>query len=456
VQDPSVSYVLYKNKKAEEIILLPEAMEKEDAYWSTTRFEPLSANEQKLYQMIDTLMQIPRFRTYTRLINFIGTGYTDIGPYQIGPWQNWVYSNSVEGLRLRFDLGTNSKFSHKFNLHGYAAYGFGDTKIKGGIDGLYLIRKQPRVHLYASFYHDFDYGQNYFDEVSSDNLFAIAIRKKNVPLKYILLKQHRFDFLQEWNPGFSVLVSMQNKEFQPILNLPGQEYFPNQKSSLFNAFEVSLRLRFAYMEKFLENTFSRVSLGSPLPIAEIKYTKGIRGVFNGGHDYQKIAASISNTSNIAPYGTLTYNIFGGRTIGQLPYMFLDIAPGNEIHYYNGNAYNMLNKYEYVHDQYAGFNLAHHFGSGIFRYIPITRKLKFRQLWTAKALIGDVSNGNRDLNFKGGFPFRSLDGKAYLELGTGVDNILKILRVDFIWKVLPEKTYPGETRFGVFGSFHLSF
>jgi hypothetical protein len=45
----------------------------------------------------------------------------------------------------------------------------------------------------------------------------------------------------------------------------------------------------------------------------------------------------------------------------------------------------------------------------------------------------------------------------MELGTGVDNILKVFRLDFVWRVLP-RPLPVEQvrRFGVFGSFRLSF
>lgn len=456
IEKPSVSFELSKNTKAEEIILLPGAMERSEEYWTENRFEPLSKNEQGVYQMIDTLMEMPKFKTYTRTVNFVGTGYLDVGSFQIGPWQNWIYSNQVEGLRLRFDLGTNSRFSKKWNFHGYAAYGFGDNRLKGGFDGLYLFQSEPRIHLYGLFYNDFDYGQNYFDEVSSDNLFAVAVRKKGVPVKYIRLKQERLDFLQEWKSGFSTLFSAQNRQYNPVLNLPGKNLFPASPYNIFNAFDVSVRLRFAYQEKFIGNTFSRISLGSPFPIVELKYTKGISGAFDGGHDYSKLNFSVSNYSNIAPYGSINYNVFAGRTFATLPYMFLDIAPGNEIHYYNSRAYNMMNKYEYVHDRFAGFNIEHHIGSGIFRYVPFTRKWKFRQFWTARGLVGDLSEANRQLNFTGHYPFRSLNGKPYLELGTGVDNIFKLIRIDFVWKVMQDEKREEDKKFGIFGSFRFSF
>jgi hypothetical protein len=79
------------------------------------------------------------------------------------------------------------------------------------------------------------------------------------------------------------------------------------------------------------------------------------------------------------------------------------------------------------------------------------------LWTAKGLWGSLSDANRQLNFVGDHPFQSLDGKTYLELGTGVDNILKVLRFDFVWRVLPKSTIENNSkRFGVFGSFRLAF
>jgi hypothetical protein len=54
-------------------------------------------------------------------------------------------------------------------------------------------------------------------------------------------------------------------------------------------------------------------------------------------------------------------------------------------------------------------------------------------------------------------FQSLNGKTYLEVGTGVDNIFKVLRVDFIYKALPlAHSNINNQRFGVFGSFRFAF
>jgi hypothetical protein len=271
------------------------------------------------------------------------------------------------------------------------------------------------------------------------------------------VQETRVDLFKEFNIGFSLLLSTRHKDFMPVRNLPPTSLFPSEEGKSFNAFESSIRLRFGYLEKFVENTFYRTSLGSPYPILEFKYTKGIPNVFGSSYEYSKISAGISNTRKIPPFGNIYFNVFGGKTYGTLPYMLLDIAPGNEIYYYNRYAFNMMNKYEFVHDKFAGFNVEHNFGNGIFRFIPITRKLKFRQFWTAKGLWGSLSEENTKLNFVPGNSFKALNGKTYIELGTGVDNILKVLRLDFVWRVLPTpRPKKSSERFGVFGSFRLAF
>jgi hypothetical protein len=119
---------------------------------------------------------------------------------------------------------------------------------------------------------------------------------------------------------------------------------------------------------------------------------------------------------------------------------------------------MMNRYEFLSDRWAGFNIEHEIGGGIFNYIPWVRKLKLRQFWTAKGVIGSLSNANKEMNFKGGYPFKTLEGSPYLELGTGVENILHFLRIDFVWRVLPKPQVhePLQRRFGIFGSFKLQF
>ena len=454
VNDSSVLAELAKNKLQEEIITVPGATEKDKEYWNASRHDTLNRNEKAIVKMIDTLMASSQFRHFTNKLNFIGTGYLNVGNYQLGPWYNWVTYDGWEGLRLRFDLATNKKFNRKLWLHGYLAYGFVDAKFKGQGEALYIPQKHPRIYLYGSYINDLDFGQDYYGEISSDNIFALAVRKNNIPFKYMNVEKTNFEVLKEFNSGFAIRPSVLYKSFTPLKNLPPKDSFAADGGDPMTTFEVGVHLRFAYLEKFLESNFFRTSLGSPYPIPEIYFGHGIQGVFKSSYNYYKLSGSISDYFKIPPYGSIYFSVFGGRTFGTLPYVLLDIAPGNELYYYNKYAFNLMNKYEFIGDKYVGVNIEHNIGNGLFRFIP---KLKFRQLWTAKVLWGSLSDENVALNFKEGGNFQTLNGRTYMELGTGVDNILHVLRIDFVWRVFPATLDKASDHpFGIFGSFRLSF
>jgi len=453
INDSSVTHELNKNKLIEEIITLPGAAEKPKEYWTDARHEDLSKNERGIIKMIDTLTNAPVFKKFTNTLNFIGTGYLNKGNFQLGPWYNWVTANGWEGLRVRFDLGTNYKWDRRVWWHTYLAYGFKDQKVKGKAEIFFLPAKHPRTYLYGSYMNDLDYGQNYIGEVSSDNIFALAIRKSGVPVKRMKIEESRFEFFHETKSGFSALFASVLKQFNPLENIPPKDSFIVSNGKPLKTFEISLRLRFAYLERFLESNFFRSSLGSPYPIPEIRITQGISGIGKSAYNYTKISASVHDYIKIPPYGEFDFNVYAGKTYGTLPYTFLDIAPGNELHYYNKFAFSLMNKYEFIHDKFAGISFEHNIGNGIFRFIP---KLKFRQFYTIKTLWGSLSAANKALNFKQGYEFQTLDGKTYLELGTGIDNILKVLRLDFVWRVLPTPLAETSKSFGIFGSFRLTF
>jgi hypothetical protein len=455
VNDSSVIRELNKNKILEEIIILPDAMQKGPEFWATARHEPLTRTESGIIRMIDTLTNAPVFQRFTKTMSFIGTGYKDVGNYQIGPWYNWISSNGWEGLRLRFDIATNKHFNKKIKLHTYLAYGFGDKKLKGMAEAFWLPNKDPRTYFYASYTNDLDWGQNYYGEVSQDNVFSLAIRKNGIPVKNIKVEEKRLEFFKEVLPWLSNRLTVIHKSTLPLRNLvPIDSFKATASGDPLKTFEVSLKFRFAWLERFLESHFYRSSLGSAYPIGEINISRGFAGVFRSSYNYTKLSANLSDNFKIPPFGNISWYIYGGKTFGTLPYTLLDVAPGNELYYYNQYAFNMMNRWEFIHDKYAGINIDHNIGNGIFRWFP---KLRLRQFWTAKALWGSLTPANRALNFKPGYVFQTLDGNTYLELGTGVDNIFKVFRIDFIWRVLPS-TLPkeGDKSFGIFGSFRVVF
>lgn len=458
--DSAVNHILNKKKYRGSNLFVEEgANAKADSFWIKHRFIDLGRNEKAIYSMMDTLETMPLYHKYVNVIQFITTGTKAFGPIEIGPYYYFISGNQREKIRLRFDVGTTKNLFKNIYLHTYLAYGFGDHQFKGGISGLWLLHRHPRMSLYASYTHDLDNGGGGKD-ISTDNIFSLAIRKKGIPQKFVMEDEKKIGFYKEWLNGFSLEGTFTNKRYHPYAPLPIKNDFTKGVGSysVLDNSEFKLAARFAYREKFLEGDYKRMSLGSKYPILKISGAVGLKGVLNSGYHYEKLQVKISDKVSIAPFGKLEYALYSGKIWGDLPYLLLKIHQGNELYYYNYHAFNMMNRYEFLSDEWLGFNFEHHIGGGLFNYIPLLKKLKLRQFWTVKYVIGGLSDVNKSLNFGKGYNFQTLEGNPYLELGTGVENILHFIRIDFLWRVLPQSglDIPLSRKFGIFGSFKLTF
>jgi len=457
INDSLVQKKLEENKSAEEVAVLPNVLDKPDSFWVQNRHEDLSKSEKTVYVVLDTLEKNPTFIHYRNAFRFVFSGTKDLGSFRIGPWYYWLSANKWEGTRMRFDLSTNKDFDKHWYFNNYIAYGFGDHTFKGKASVMYEFNRLPWSYITLSFKNDLDNGQMYTDQLGTDNIFATIFRRPNIPYKFQQIEEKRLEIFKETHKGIAFGFVANSRQYTALMNLPGSELYPATAGNAFNSFETSFRLRYAYLERTIAENFDRTSFGSDYPIVDIKFTHGWPGVLNSSYQYNKIDFSVSDYLKVSPYGVIYYNLFAGKLFGTLPYPFLQIAPGNELYYYNKYAFNLMNRFEFINDQYIGFNIEHNIGAGLFRFIPLTRKMKLRQFWSAKGIAGNLSDANKQLNFVGTYPFKSLDGKMYCEVGTGVDNIFKLFRIDLVWRVAPTPAANEQVnKFAVFGSFRLSF
>jgi hypothetical protein len=464
INDTSVTNKLNDPKMRERVVTAKGAKDMGDEWWLLNRPDSLSANEKAINKMVDTINKMPITTYYKNLITFLASGVKDFGPIQLGPYYYLYSSNTIEGSRFRVSLGTPRKLK---NMHytGYAAYGLKDEQFKYGFTGLWLLNRKPRTYLYGYYAHDVIHSSNYYDQLGSDNIFSTLFRKNGIPWKLAFADEQRLEFYKEYFSGFSHAVVLHHQDFIPYKPLPYAGIFKDANGRPSNnvvSSEVSVNLRYAYKEDYLEGQYLRVNLGSKYPVVNLQFTTGMKGVLGSAYEYQKVRLSVTESINIPPFGHLYYNVFAGKYFGTLPYPLLEIHPGNEFQYYNQYAFQMMNNYEFISDKYAGFNIEHNIGGGIFNRIPLLKKLKFRQFWTAKGLVGTLTNANQALNLNRGQPgyidFRTLKGDPYLELGTGVSNILQIFRIDLVWRVSPElqTNEPTWKYFGIFGSVRFQF
>jgi len=217
--------------------------------------------------------------------------------------------------------------------------------------------------------------------------------------------------------------------------------------------EIRFYTRFAYQEKFIEGELNRLSLGTKYPKISLEYTYGINHLWNSQFSYNKAALTIEHWFKINPIGWFDYFAQAGKTWGRLPYPLLALHQGNETYSYDDYSYNMMNLIEFVSDEYVTVFATHHFNGFFLSKIPLMRKLKWRELVSAKAVAGHISKSNIDMMM---FPsdLFPLNG-IYAEAGIGVENIFKIVRVDLLWR-LTQLDNPNIQKIGIRGSFRFNF
>jgi len=459
--DSSVTRIINSARFKDQIVVADTADKEDYEFWSLNRHEELNKNEASVYQMFDTLEHDPAYYRFKKLVKFFASGVAKVGPFEFGPyWSTYSY-NQIEGNRFRFSMGTTPKLFKDIYLNGYIAYGTIDKRVKYNMNGLWLLDRNPRMYLYASYTHDIDRGLNYYDNVGFDNFLSIAVRKPGIPRKFLFTDQGRFEFFRATRSGFSPMVAMVYKRFHTYDPLPKTELFTYAQGINTDGIissEVNLSLRYAYQERFLEGNYYRTSLGSKYPTAEVRLALGMKGILNSGYEYKKVSFTISDNVKIAPLGSLYVNVFGGKYYGTLPFPLLEIHPGNETYVYNKYAFSMMNQFEFLSDEYIGINLEHSIGGGIFKYIPLIKKLHLRQFWTAKAITGGLNADNAAFNFNKGYTFSTLHNNPYVELGTGIENILRLFRVDLVWRVKPDRLAgePQSKYFAIMGSIKIDF
>ncbi|MAY82654.1 MAG: hypothetical protein CMP59_00835 [Flavobacteriales bacterium] len=439
------------------VTVLEDANRKEEDFWETARHDSLTANQKEIYEMIDSVENVPAFRTFIDVIQLIFTGYKQYGLIELGPYFKLYSWNPVEGSRFRFGGRTSNDFSTRLQLDGYMAYGTRDDRFKFGGGFMYKLDDNPRQFIDVHYKHDFEQlglSQNSF---SQDNILSSFLRRQPLD-KLTDVEEYNFSYSREWITGFESRIYFKRRSMSPKGTLEYRRFDPDPEIGFYedeylNTSEISFYTRFAYKERFVEGEFTRISLGSDYPILEFQLGVGISGLFDGDYDYQKYELAISDNFSVGVYGKTEYRLTAGQYFGTLPYPLLEIHNGNESYFYDQTAFNLMNFFEFISDRYATMMVTHHFEGYFLNKIPLFRKLKWREVVSYRAVAGSLKDANR-AEMVLPSDFYELN-QPYMEVAAGVENIFKIFRVDALWR-LNYLDHPDIAKFGIRAAFEIQF
>ena len=447
----------FDDKVPQKSITLDDANDKDSAYWNSNRHEQLSKKEENIYMMVDSIKNVPVFRTFVDIVTLFVSGYHPMGKVEWGPYFSLYSFNSIEGPRVRLGGRTTVRFDKKLRLNYFLAYGFKDQSFKYGAGFKYVVSQTPRVSFGASYNDDYEQLGQSANAFMADNILkSLLMRKQNN--KMTRIRDAKTFFEKEWFEGFSNTLTLNrrgilsNDAVPFVLNASNDVTEDIKKSDLkvreLVTSEVQLNTHLAYNEKFVKGPFDRVSFGSDYPVFDLNLTAGLPNVMGSKFEYYKVKLRINHRFDINPLGRFKYTMEGGRTFGKVPYPLLNLPEGNETYALDETAYNMMNYYEFASDQYASLFCEHHFEGFFLNKLPLIRMLKWREVVYGKGIIGRISSENAQKIYHFPEGLDDLSKEPYYEAGIGLENIFKIFRVDAVWRLSHLDKQYGIQKFGL--------
>lgn len=441
-----------------------------DQYWQQNRPVLVSGKETSVDKMMARLRTYPAYYWTEKILKILFTGYVPIprdkSPlFYYGPVNTSINGNALEGVRIRTGGMTTAWLNPHLFGRGYVAYGFDDHRVKGLAELEYSFNEKkeyanefPIHSLKLSYYSDVNqYGQNYL-YTSKDNVFLALKRKKDDRIGY--QKKAELTYKQEFHSGFSYELTARLREDESSYLIPFVRQDKNQTyvKSISNS-ELSLKLRYAPGEKFFQTQWNRYPVSLDAPIFTLTHTMSGKGVLGSDYTYHYTEAGFQKRFWFSAFGYTDVILKAGKVWNKVPFPLLIIPNANLSYTIQPESYSLMNAMEFLNDEYASWDVTYYLNGFVFNRVPLLKKLKWREVLSCRGLFGNLNDRNNPALSDGLFQFPAgstvMGSKPYVEVGVGIENILKVLRVDYVWR-LTYRDLPNIDKSGLRISLHMTF
>ncbi|MCK0161754.1 DUF5686 family protein [Allomuricauda sp. F6463D] len=443
----------------------PRVFSQDSIFWKNARLESLNEDESGIFQLLDTLKTVPKFRTYYDIVSVLGSGYIEIDKWNldVGDIYSTFGYNDAEGIRTRAGARTYFGQNDMWRLEGYMAYGFNDKKFKYGFSGKFLLDRKNRLIVYGGNRRDIEQlglsltstndvmgrsiaSSSLVTVGSNDRLTNINLSTLNVEMEPV--KNFRINVGGSFRKLSSALPEAFSLDYLDLTS-------PSGISSEIKQFDLTTTVVYTPGKRTIGYGVERANINDDYSTLVLKYTKGVDGFLESDFDYEKIQFSYQQPWQLGGFGRLTSSVELGKTFGTVPLGLLSVIPGNQTLFSLYNVFPNLDFYEFVTDTYATVHLEHNFNGRLFSRIPFLRKLNLREIVGLRGAWGQLSEENIALSAPTNIPLVAPEGQVYWEYSLGVGNIFKILRIDFNFRGNYLQN-PDARAFGITGTFGFNF
>ena len=448
------------------------ARERSESYWEANRIGHVSEKERSVGDMIAQLREFPLFYWTEKIITYLFTGYVpnkkEEPEFFYGPLNTSISNNALEGLRLRVGGMTSAYLNPHLMGRFFVAYGFGDNRLKYMGELEYSFKKKKEhinefpIHSLRLHYENdiYQYGQNYL-YTNKDNIFLNVKRMEDNMIGY--LRKAEFSYNREHYNHLSYSLTLRNKVYESSHLMPFHTIGGAIPTELPQT-ELELSLRYAPGEKFVQKKWDRNPLLPERPIFNLSHKVSLEGVLGSQFTCHHTEISARKRFWLSSFGYIETVVKGGRVWNDVPYPLL-ITPNVNLSYtLQKESFALMNPMEFVADTYGSWEAIYYMNGLIFNRVPLIKKLGWREVIDFKGFYGSLRPGNNpnltnrhDLYL---FPLdpeykHPLNKTPYMELSFGIENIFKILEVDYVRR-LTYTDLPGISKHGVRIRVHAQF
>jgi hypothetical protein len=398
-----------------------------------------AANQDQVLAGITSLKDNQYFKTIDRLAGMTISGYYEANKIDIGPYFDMFYRNAIEDVRINVPIRTSKNFSENFSIGGYLGYGTRDKEFKWGGNFALLLSKEKRSVLKIKYKDDYtDLARNPFLEFIQENPYSqgggnvLSMLQFNNFNEYLLREKYLgIDLSREFNPYFKILMRTKLRRFSgnpfnPIRKAGKNLDYLDNRSVMFD-------FRYSKDTDFDQQFFNRLYFGGVKPvyhfISEIGNTKLPDG---STANYAHLNASFKKVFYLETIKFQTY-FDVGKIFGKVPYNLMYNPQSLQGFAAGRYVYNLLDNYSLSATTYSNLHINMNGGGVLFNKIPLLRKLKIREAASFKMFYGQLDqNANAVIDAHPNL--NKPQNEPYMEIGIGVSNIFKVLRLEYVTRL----------------------
>lgn len=449
-------------------IIADDAYIQDDTYWNSIRTSPITKNEEKVGTLLSQLRDVPLYYWTEKILRILVSGYIHTAPeskIDIGPMNTLISNNDVEGWRFRVGGITTANLNKRLFARGFVAYGTKDKKIKYSgeleysfIDKKYHSREFPVQSLRLTHLYDVDQLGQQYAFTNKDNIFLSLKRHEDNLMTY-----HRYtnlEYILELHNNFSLVAGLSHDRQEATKYVPFVDGYNNTYSH-YNQSSLKIKLRYAPGEKFYQSKTHRYPINLDAPIFELTHTYSPKNFLGSMFEINKTEFSAQKRFWFSAFGFADCILKGGHVWSKAPYPNLLLANANLSYTIQPESFALMNPLEFINDSYVSWDVTYWANGALLNYIPLLKKLKLREAFSFRGLYGHLSDKNDPTKSLELFKFPDtaqpfkMTSTPYMEVGVGVDNLFKILRVDYVWR-LTYRNNPNIDKSGIRIALHITF